>query len=227
MRIKNLVIFGAGILIGSAITYKLITDKYENLIEDEIESVKESLGYYNRSNDKSELEVKEEDDNKDPKVYDPLKTEKKDYEHMIAYHKYHTESDEKEGEEDDEEYDDEYVDPAEKEHPGIEYHQIEKAPEHSFRGNIYIIPPQEYGIITDYDLIDLTYYNDGVLCDDMDEIVEDIDEKVGRDYVNHFGDYDEDVIHVRNDILKCDYEITRDIRDYADVAWIRPPHYEV
>lgn len=216
MNIKNLFIFGIGAAIGAAVTYKLVTDKYESLIEEEVHSVKESLGYYNR---REKVEISDDMDNakqdKNPKVYDPLKSDKKDYSNMVAYHKYGSGSgsilEEEEVEKKGEEF--------------IEFHKIEQSSSHSFKDNIYVIPPNEYGAITDYDLIDLTHYNDGVLCDDMNEIVQDIDEKVGRDYIKHFGDFDEeDVIHVRNDILKCDYEITRDVRDYTDVTYYKPPH---
>ena len=59
---------------------------------------------------------------------------------------------------------------------------------------------------------------DGVLADDMDEIIEDVDEVVGEDSLNHFGEFEEDSVYVRNDERKCDYEILRDNRNYADVV---------
>lgn len=220
MRLKALFIFGLGVIIGSAITYKVVSDKYENLIDDEIESVKESLGFYNKVD--TEVESKDEEPKTNQEKYDPLKMDKKDYENMIAYHKYHQTSDEELAER-------EHPKDDEPEHPGIEYERITRVePESgSFKDNIYFIPPEEYAVINDYEVIDLTLYNDGVLCDDMDEIVEDWDQKVGNDYKNYFGKNpeDPDVIHIRNDIFKCDYEITRDLRDYASVVLGRPPHF--
>lgn len=220
MKLKNVFIFGIGVAIGSMVTYKVVKDKYENLIDAEIESVKESLGYYNKSDEKATVTS----DDKKEKV-DPLKMDKKDYENMIAYHKYHQSCDddlaELEYPEDDE--------PEEEEHPGVEYERITRdAPESgSFKDNIYYISSQEYGILNEYELIDLTLYADNVLCDDMDEIIEDWDQKVGTDYQKYFGmDPEEpDVIHIRNDIYKCDYEITRDLREYVSVVWGRPPHF--
>ena len=220
MRLKGLFIFGLGVTIGSAITYKVVSDKYESLIDDEIESVKESLGFYNKV--ETEVESEDEEPKADQEKYDPLKMDKKNYENMIAYHKYCQTSDEELAER-------EHPEDDEPEHPGIEYERITRdEPESgSFRDNIYFIPPEEYAAINDYEVIDLTLYNDGVLCDDMDEIVEDWDQKVGNDYKNYFGKNleDPDVIHIRNDIFKCDYEITRDLRDYASVVWGRPPHF--
>lgn len=81
-----------------------------------------------------------------------------------------------------------------------------------------IISPEEYGEIDGYTQLNLTYYSDGTLADDDDEIVDDIDGTVGSDFAEHFGDYEDDSVFVRNDRLKCDYEILRDNRSYKDVA---------
>lgn len=80
----------------------------------------------------------------------------------------------------------------------------------------YIISPEEFGNLDDYDQISLTYYSDGVLVDDEYDIVEDIDGIVGADFSDHFGDYEDDSVFVRNDRLKCDYEILRDNRSWED-----------
>ena len=41
---KNVLIFAAGAAIGSAVTWKLIKTKYEQIANEEIESVKEFFG---------------------------------------------------------------------------------------------------------------------------------------------------------------------------------------
>lgn len=81
----------------------------------------------------------------------------------------------------------------------------------------YIISPNEFGDFDDYDQISLTYYSDGILADDEDEIIDNTDEIVGADFASHFGDYEDDSIFVRNDRLKCDYEILRDYRSWSDI----------
>lgn len=86
----------------------------------------------------------------------------------------------------------------------------------------YIISPEEYGEFDEYTKLSLTYYSDGTLADDDDEIVDDIDETVGSDFADHFGEYEDDSVFVRNDRLKCDYEILRDNRSYADVTGMDP-----
>lgn len=78
----------------------------------------------------------------------------------------------------------------------------------------YVISPEEFGEFDDYETISLTYYADGTLTDENDEEVDDVDEIVGKESLNHIGDYEEDAVHVRNDRLKCDYEILRDERVY-------------
>ena len=83
----------------------------------------------------------------------------------------------------------------------------------------YVIRPEEFGEIEDYELISLTHYSDGVLADDDDEEIEDeeVDEVVGADYADHFGEYEDDRVLVRNDRLKCDYEICLDQRKYSEL----------
>ena len=44
------------------------------------------------------------------------------------------------------------------------------------------------------------------------------DEIVGLDSLTHFGEYEDDSVFVRNDVMKCDYEILLDHRNYKDVA---------
>ena len=78
----------------------------------------------------------------------------------------------------------------------------------------YIIQPDEFGEFYDYDTVSLTYHADGVIVDENYEVIDDISEIIVPDFVNHFGDYDDDVVFVRNDRLKCDYEILRDLEPF-------------
>lgn len=81
----------------------------------------------------------------------------------------------------------------------------------------YVISPEDFDTLDDYECQSLNYYADGVLADDMGNVVEDIDAMVGRDSLNHFGEYEDDAVHVRNDALQCDFEILRDLDNYSDV----------
>ena len=84
----------------------------------------------------------------------------------------------------------------------------------------YVVPPKKFGDC-DYDTITLTYYDgDEVLADDADEPIFDVDDVVGRDSLNHFGENDDDpdIVYVRNDDMKTDYEICREFARYSDVV---------
>lgn len=80
---------------------------------------------------------------------------------------------------------------------------------------IYVIPPWDYGEMDGYDGIELTYWSDGVLTDDLDEPVEDIEGTIGYESLKHFGEYEDDSICVRNEIRKVDYQVLYDERAYS------------
>lgn len=84
----------------------------------------------------------------------------------------------------------------------------------------YVIQPSEFGEFDDYEKISLTYTADGVLLDDMNEIV-------GEDSLEHFGEYEDDSVYVRNDSKKCDYEILLDQRNYQEIFEIQPHRTEM
>ena len=88
-------------------------------------------------------------------------------------------------------------------------------------GAIRVIPPHELGEADGYEVESLTYYADGVLTDDWDHPIEDVVGYVGEDFSSHFGEYEEDAVHIRNDILKKDFEILKDLTNFAD----KPKHH--
>lgn len=82
----------------------------------------------------------------------------------------------------------------------------------------YVIPPEQFGDNEEYERISLTYYADDVLADENNEVIEDVEDTVGIDSLNHFGEYEDDSVFVRNDTRKCDYEILLDQRIYSEVV---------
>lgn len=99
----------------------------------------------------------------------------------------------------------------------------EKQEELSSAGDTpYTISPDEFGEMDGYEKISLTYYSDGTLADDADKVIEDAVERVGSDFRDHFGEYEEDSVFVRNDKLKCDYEILMERRSYSDILKFKP-----
>ena len=81
----------------------------------------------------------------------------------------------------------------------------------------YVIPPEQFGDDEEY----------GVLADENDEVIEDVEDAVGIDSLNHFGEYEDDSVFVRNDARKCDYEILLDQRTYSEVVEDMPHQMEV
>ena len=79
---------------------------------------------------------------------------------------------------------------------------------------VVISPEDLYDV--DYPVVTLIYYADGVLTDDNDNIIEDIDDIVGEESLNTFGKYEDDTVYVRNDRTKCNYEILRDYDRFED-----------
>lgn len=90
----------------------------------------------------------------------------------------------------------------------------------------YVISPDEFGEFEDYDTISLTYYADQVLVDDGGDKIEDVDDVVGMESLTHFGEFEDDSVFVRNDRLRCDYEILMDERTYSEAQKERPNQRE-
>lgn len=86
----------------------------------------------------------------------------------------------------------------------------------------YVIPPVEFDTVDDYEVFTIRYFADGTLADEMGNVIEDIDSMVGRDALTHFGEYEDDAVHVRNDALQCDFEILRDLDKYSDIYHAGP-----
>ena len=80
----------------------------------------------------------------------------------------------------------------------------------------YVIAPEEFWE-QDCPVITLTYYEeDEVLTDERDKIIDNADELVGEDFADHFGEYEDDAVHIRNEEMGVVYEILRDIGSYEE-----------
>jgi len=85
-----------------------------------------------------------------------------------------------------------------------------------------VSPDEFYDNEEEYTVVELLYFADGVLADEVNEIVQNADEIVG-DAPDHFGEYEDDSVYVRNDTRRCYYAIRRDLRKYTDVLKEMPP----
>lgn len=186
MMIK-LFIFTAGAAIGSAVTWNTLKTKYEQIANEEIESVKRHY----KMKEAGEQAVKGfEDGLKGVKETTSATEEEIEVEYESYAKRYLSDQDEK---------------PERK--VKKEEEKVEKP---------YVISPDEFGEIDEYEIISLTLYADNVLADDQGNVIDDVEETVGKDSLNHFGEYEEDSVFVRNDERRCDYEILADALTYED-----------
>ena len=80
-----------------------------------------------------------------------------------------------------------------------------------------VIPPDDLGDTYGKDnVINLTYYSDGVLCGSDNQPLRDVDicMMVGEDFATHFGEYEDDSVCIINDGQRCEYEILAEERSY-------------
>lgn len=186
--LSNLFIFTAGAAIGSAVTWKLVKDKYARIAQEEIEAVREV--YMHRDEHDEEPPVEKEEVLVAETKPTPEFTEQERIDYANIANTY-TNNNEK----------------------GVP--TPVKRP--------YVISPDEFDE-NGYQTVSLTYYADGVVEDDFYDVWDDdqIEEKIGRDSLNHFGEYEEDSVFVRNDDEETDYEILRDSRNYSEVPKQNP-----
>lgn len=195
-NIIKVFIFAAGAAVGSAVTWKLVKSKYEQIANEEIESVKEVFS-------RREAAIKKEDENEEENIAEPKEVKNKvipdkeglsvvEYAKILAKQNYSNEKEEKENEGGSEDMD---------------------------QNDIYVIPPEEFGDDPDYEVVSLTYYNDDILTDEFDDVIteDEIDELIGDDALTRFGEYEDDSVFVKNELKETYYEILRDTRNYSDV----------
>lgn len=199
--------FTAGAAMGSVVTWKLIKDKYEARVQEEIDSVREA-----RESSKSLRQKKHdaEDVGQAREMAEAAKSKPDiaEYASMINSEGYYDYSN----------HDYKKVIEESRERTKENLDEEVKIP--------YVINPDDYAIDTDYDKVDLTYYADGVVAYDLDDkMMKNVDEVIGEDSLLKFGEYEEGIVYVRNDRLRTDYCVSMDSRDYSAVMEYRPPHY--
>lgn len=203
MNMKNFFTFVTGLVIGSVVTYVVVKDKFEKIAQEEIDSVKEVFGRrVEKEADKKVEKIAEKEVEKIRKEYNDYGSLTKNY---TSYSKNETEEDDCAQVED-----------------GVELFEVERA---SNSDRPYVIDPWDFGGEEGYDTVTLNYYADDVLTDSDNNVIEDedIDDFVGANFAEHFGEYEKDCVCVRNDRLKIDYEICRDIIKYSTLL-LNPNH---
>jgi hypothetical protein len=191
--------FAAGAAVGSAVTWKILKTKYDQIIQEEIDSVKEVFAERMCVPQEQEEEESADDD------VDPGQIKWEDLEDL--------DEDEEEPVEDDMNDYQRLVNTYTEEKGGAE----------NLCNEPYVIPPYEYGELDDYEQVELTYYMDNILEDQEYHIVTDADELIGRKALTTFGEYEDDAVFVRNDMLRTDYQILKDYRTYDEARSVGRP----
>ena len=191
---KNLLCFVAGAAIGSIVTWKLIEKKYKDLADEEIESVKET--FKNRKPRITKDNVKE----KVEKVINKYKEPKEIVEDIVTSERYSIENEEEIDEDDESNYtvninnDIEIVTP-------------------------YVITPEQFGEYNEYGTKTLTYYADNVLTDEIDNPItsDEMVIMIGPDALDHFGEYEDDSVYIRDEMNEMDYEILKSEKKFSEI----------
>lgn len=197
-KATGFVMFVLGAAVGSVATWQYVKKKYEQIAQEEIDSVKE---IFSRRESAADVEITAPE----PQTAKVGKSEEKpdisEYAARLEREGYTNYSNARAGE--------------------------KKEEQEAMEMKPYVISPEEFGEFEDYERISLSYYADQILADEDDEKVEDVDNVVGLESLTHFGEFEDDSVFVRNDRLKCDYEILLDQRTYSDVIKQRPHQTEV
>ena len=82
----------------------------------------------------------------------------------------------------------------------------------------YVIDVEEFGELPEYDTATYTYFADGVLVDDVDDVIDDPDPIIGLENLKIFEEFPGcSAIYVRNDIWRMDFEVLKDDWEWKDI----------
>lgn len=177
--------FIIGAAVGTLVSWKLLEKKYADIADEEIASVKEA---YRRKT----LEKKDENDTNDTTEETIVVEMNEDNEGSDILESYTS---------------------AEPREDYSSYSANKQETNTTTNDGPYVISPEEYSGFDEYEVIELTYYRNGVLLDDEGEPIENPELIVG-DFESHFGEYEDDCVIVRNDAHRCDYQILFRDEDY-------------
>lgn len=196
--LNKVIIFAIGAAIGSLVAWKLTKTKYEKIMIEEEQSLRE---YYNKKT----------------KVYEDSANTLHDY-----YNDRLKEIDEKEKkmEEDKKTEESKIVNDLRERYAEVLKDHKYSIDEPCYEGGQdrpYVVTPEEFGNADEYDIISLNYYADGIVSDDWGDKIEDLEATVGEDFASHYGEYEEDAVYIRNDRLKVEYEVLKSLSKYSEM----------
>ena len=197
-KVINVLMFAAGAAIGSVVTWKVVKARYERIVQEELESIRETFIVVGPDADQDQAE--ESDEEGQQECAGQINWEELE------------DLDEEDDEDDDK----------------VQYANIVKNYTNEKGGAImtskepYVISPYDFGELDDYHQIELTYYADGILEDEEYHIVTNAEELIGPKALFTFGEYEDDSVFVRNERLMTDFQILKDYRTYSEARGAAP-----
>lgn len=178
---KKVIIFCVGAAAGYTAAYFLTKNKFQKIADEEINSMKE---YYKSKPVHIEKQKKDL-----PKNEEPIKTNNLS-ELQELYSSKHNDD----------------LDPGYYSSP---YPFEQDHPSDGIASDPYTITADQFvNEKRNYEKTTLLYFEgNGVLCEDSERIIEDIDSSIGRENLDKFGEFEEDVAYIRNERLGIDYEV--------------------
>ncbi len=203
-KLGTVIAFLAGTAIGGMVAWRIVNERYAKISEEDILSVKEAF-----RNREQKLKDEIEELKSKLEVTECLEEEEKVPSTILSTNEHQDKGDINE-----------YVRMVNR--TKYAHTSVPQKEDHSIEAP-YVISPEEFGEMDGYTQISLTYFeDDDILSDENGVIIDDPEEIVG-DALNHFGDYEEDSVFVRSDPKRCDYEILKDLRSYAEFRSTLPP----
>lgn len=203
-KLGTVIAFLAGTAIGGMVAWRIVNERYAKISEEDILSVKEAF-----RNREQKLKDEIEELKSKLEVTECLEEEEKVPSTILSTNEHQDKGDINE-----------YVRMVNR--TKYAHTSVPQKEDHSIEAP-YVISPKEFGEMDGYTQISLTYFeDDDILSDENGVIIDDPEEIVG-DALNHFGDYEEDSVFVRSDPKRCDYEILKDLRSYAEFRSTLPP----
>ena len=188
---KNILALIAGIGIGVAISWTYNKNKYEEMVQEEVESLRESKKekVTQETMWKESMEAK-----KDKNVDINSQKEKEEFDKQLDGVKkiidYNNYSQNPEAEEDKEIGDDKLM---------------------------TIIKPDDFADQIGYDTDSFYIFADNIVTDENNEVITNVKETLGftaEEIRNQFGVYENDAVYIRNPKLNMDYEVLRELETY-------------
>ena len=202
--------FALGAAVGSLVTWKLIEKKYMDMADEEIQSVNER--YRSKTNHVTDDEVRDiskqfVEEERSQIHYEPDDTGKQLVDKLNNLTATYASDDEKP------DYT-AYSQVKEKHNVFDDAMPTEPEVKHD---DPYVIDPTEFGEFSEYEQRELTYYKDDIICENDTDMIDQYDIFGDLDVGDHFGEYENDRVFVRDDRRQVDYEILRDERTFMEV----------